>query len=156
MMTYTLKITGETASGKSFMVTHEGSKPFALQKKLAIFLRPPKVGLILQVKVPDYLALRHRELCGTEKFLANKMRLKERRRLKREGNDGWKRLDRHFRESKGKLGLMDQINEVWEPQVSEETVEAFEEASAELGQRLSGYLGGALRDSVGRVVREAA
>lgn len=120
MKTYTVTCVEQLPSG-NWRVKAAIGTPFVLKAKnspwnspLVVWLRDPYPGREVKIMVPDWRALRHRQLVGDELYEANRRRLKALRAAGRP-----KELDRRFRVSRGSLDLHEILMEKYRTGIPE-------------------------------------
>ena len=93
----------------NWRVKTEVGKPFVLVERMGrwktpvvIWMRPPHPGRTVQIQMPDWRALRHRQLVGDALFEANKRR-KADLKSRREADADVQLWDRRFRTARGSL-----------------------------------------------------
>ena len=108
MRTYTVVCVERLPSG-NWRVKTEVGKPFVLVERMGrwktpvvIWMRPPHPGRTVQIQMPDWRALRHRQLVGDALFEANKRR-KADLKSRREADADVQLWDRRFRTARGSL-----------------------------------------------------
>lgn len=108
MRTYTVTCVERLPSG-NWRVKTEVGRPFVLVERMGrwktpavIWMRPPHPGRTVQIKMPDWRALRHRQLVGDELYEANIKRKKDLKR-RRQTDADVQLWDRRFKTSRGSL-----------------------------------------------------
>lgn len=108
MRIYTVTCVERLPSG-NWRVKTETGRPFVLVERMGawktpavIWMRPPHPGRTVQIKMPDWRALRHRQLVGDALYEANIRRKKDLKR-RRQTDADVQLWDRRFKTSRGSL-----------------------------------------------------